>query len=168
MDGGIELDNEKIIEEKLRTENRLRDGASWFYWIAGLSLVNSLLVFFESDWSFISGLSVTKIIDYTSYFLSIEFGNIVSIIGLILNLIIIGFFIVLGVFANKGRNWSFIVGFIFYGLDTILLVFMADFISIAFHLFALYSIFRGYQANKQLQELNEDTHSLKETQLKEA
>jgi len=148
------LENEKLIEEKLRTEDALKNGAGWFYWIAGLSLINSLLVFFDSDWGFIAGLSITQIIDYTAYYLSLEFGSIVSIIGLILNFVIIGIFVILGVFANKGRNWGFIVGFVLYGLDTLLLVFMDDpFISVAFHLFALYSIFRGYQANKQLREI---------------
>lgn len=148
------MENEKLIEEKLRTEDALKNGAGWFYWIAGLSLINSLLVFFDSDWGFIAGLSITQIIDYTAYYLSLEFGSIVSIIGLILNFVIIGIFVILGVFANKGRNWGFIVGFVLYGLDTLLLVFMDDpFISVAFHLFALYSIFRGYQANKQLREI---------------
>ncbi|QUH26979.1 hypothetical protein [Serpentinicella alkaliphila] len=162
------MNNEKLIEEKLRIEDTLKNGAGWFYWIAGLSLINSLLMLFSSDWSFVAGLSITQIIDYIAYDLSLELGGAVTIIGLIINLIIIGLYVLLGVFANKGRNWSFIVGFILYGLDTLLLVFIMDYVSIIFHVMALYSIFKGYKANKQLKELTGNLEELSSTHLQEA
>ena len=35
---------------------RLKSGASWFYWIAGLSLINSISAAAGSTWRFIVGL----------------------------------------------------------------------------------------------------------------
>jgi len=35
------------------------NGVSWFFFVAGLSVVNSLLVLFGADWSFIFGLGIT-------------------------------------------------------------------------------------------------------------
>ena len=38
-------------------------GANWFFWIAGLSVVNSLAAFFDVEWGFIIGLGITQIVD---------------------------------------------------------------------------------------------------------
>ena len=42
---------------------QLRSGANWFYWIAGLSVVNSLIFAFGGKVSFIAGLGLTQIVD---------------------------------------------------------------------------------------------------------
>ena len=34
---------------------QLRSGASWFYWVAGLSLINTIAAFSGSSWTFIGG-----------------------------------------------------------------------------------------------------------------
>ena len=47
--------------ERDRLERRVKSGANWFYWIAALSLVNSIIVMANGQWSFILGLGVTEI-----------------------------------------------------------------------------------------------------------
>src|SRR5262245_38242766 len=39
-----------------------RSGAQWFYWIAALSLVNSVLAIAGQDWRFIIGLGITQLV----------------------------------------------------------------------------------------------------------
>ena len=51
------------LEEIAQYEKRFRSGASWFYWIAGLSIVNSLVVHLQGQWAFVIGLGITQIID---------------------------------------------------------------------------------------------------------
>lgn len=58
---------------------------------------------------------------------------------------------VFGVFANKQIKWAFIVGMGLFGLDTLLGVLAQDWIGVAFHVFALWAISRGYSAMKKLQ-----------------
>lgn len=41
----------------------LRNGTAWFFWIAGLSLVNAVITHAGSDLSFVAGLGVTQVID---------------------------------------------------------------------------------------------------------
>src|ERR1043166_6289200 len=41
----------------------MKSGASWFYWVAVLSLVNSGAAAVGSSWRFIIGLGITQIID---------------------------------------------------------------------------------------------------------
>ena len=33
----------RALEARMRIENQLKGGSGWFYWIAGLSLVNSII-----------------------------------------------------------------------------------------------------------------------------
>lgn len=55
--------DEVKIKERLELETRLNSGAGWFYWIAGLSLLNSIIMLSGSDLYFVIGLGITQIID---------------------------------------------------------------------------------------------------------
>jgi len=46
-----------LVEQKLRAENVMKAGASWFLWVAGLSMVNSILSLSGSGFRFIFGLA---------------------------------------------------------------------------------------------------------------
>lgn len=147
--------NINAIEQKLRIEREFKSGAGWFYWIAGLSLINSVIVLFEiGGWNFVFGLGITQIVDGISIGLSAEFESVViKGLALAIDFIIAGIFILFGVFANKRHQWAFIVGMALYALDTIVFILVQDIFSILFHVFALYFIFRGFKASKQLTEL---------------
>src|SRR5437867_3953001 len=95
------------------TEGQLKSGASWFYWIAGLSLVNSVVAFTGSGWSFILGLGITQVIDVFGQ--SLESGG--KLVMLILDVVAAGVFILFGVFAHKRHTWAFVVGMLLYALD---------------------------------------------------
>jgi len=58
-----QTDNRALIEEKLRVEQQLKGGASWFVWIAALSVINSVILLSGGTWSFIFGLGITQIVD---------------------------------------------------------------------------------------------------------
>ena len=42
---------------------RVKRGANWFYWIAGLSVVNSIMFIAGANFQFVVGLGVTQIIN---------------------------------------------------------------------------------------------------------
>ena len=44
-------------------EQQGRAGASWFYWVGGLSLVNSAIMLFGGGITFVFGLGITSIAD---------------------------------------------------------------------------------------------------------
>lgn len=52
------------LDEHLKA---IKGGANWFYWIAGLSIINTLIIFFNGDVNFIVGLGLTQIIDAIFY-----------------------------------------------------------------------------------------------------
>ena len=39
----LESEQKRLLLERMNIENRHKNGANWFYWIAGLSLINSII-----------------------------------------------------------------------------------------------------------------------------
>ena len=125
---------------------RLKSGASWFYWIAGLSLINSIAALAGQGWRFFFGLGITQLFDVIAN----EFGSSGKMIALLLELAVAGTFVLFGVFANQRHLWAFIVGMVLFALDGVLFVIARDWVGVGFHAFALYCLFRGVQACRQL------------------
>jgi hypothetical protein len=125
---------------------QMRSGGSWFYWVAGLSLVNTFAALSGSDWRFAVGLGITQIFD--------AFGNQAGgggkLIAFVLDLLAAGVFVGFGVFANKGHVWAFIVGMALFALDGLIFLLVKDWIGVAFHVFVLYCLFRGLAACREL------------------
>jgi hypothetical protein len=142
----------KQVQDDLMIENRFHSGANWFFWIAGLSLVNSIVVLAESDWNFIVGLGITQIVDGMALALAAEIGQVSKIIGFGVNALIAGAFCLFGVFARKKHTWAFIVGMILYALDGLMFLLIRDFLGLGFHAFALYCIYSGMKALHQSSE----------------
>ncbi len=149
-DQGIDPEQEKRIREKLGRENNFKSGANWFYWIAGLSVINSIVYVTGGSLSFVIGLGATQLVDVI---VRQMIGANSAPISLAIDIFIAGIFVFFGVFSNKGRQWAFIAGMVLYTIDGLLFVYVKDFFGIGFHLFALFFIFNGYRAlNKQAAE----------------
>lgn len=146
-------EQEKQIEERLKLESVFKGGASWFFWIAGLSLINSIIFLSGGQWNFIVGLGITQIIDSFGLVASGEAGSAGKFVAFIFDLMAAGVFILFGVLARKGYGGAFIVGMIVYALDGMLFFLVKDFLSIGFHVFALFFIYGGYSAHKKLKSM---------------
>ena len=145
----------KSIEEKIKIEKQFQSGAGWFFWIAGLSLVNSAILLSGSEWGFIIGLGITQIIDAFGLAIAEEVGLAGKIIAFVFDVFAAGIFVLFGIFAKKKHKWAFIVGMILYALDGLIFLLVKDFLSIGFHIFALLCIYSGFKAIKKLKEIEE-------------
>lgn len=125
---------------------QMKSGASWFYWVAGLSLINSLIAFSGSGRRFVLGLGTTQLFDIFGQ----QLGGGGKILVLMLDLLATGLFIFFGVFANKGRTWAFLIGMILFALDGIFFLIIQDWLDVAFHAFALFCLYRGFAACRRL------------------
>jgi hypothetical protein len=139
--------DKKILESEISLKNQMNNGLNWFYWIAALSIINSLLFVANTDLSFIAGLGITQIIDG---FIN-ELPKVKNI-GIIINGIFIIGFILLGKFSKKS-NALIIVGIIIYSLDTLIFLFVSDWFSFGFHIFAIIGIIYGFKAKLKLSKL---------------
>lgn len=131
-------------------EKRIKSGADWFFWIAGLSLVNSFIALSGKGMAFVLGLGITQVIDGVANSMGGSAGMIVAVI---LDLLVAGMFIMFGVFGRKHHTWSFIAGMILYAFDALIFLAGAGWLSLGFHGFALFCIFTGLRANTELRAL---------------
>ena len=129
-------------------EKQHRNGANWFYWIAGLSAFSCLLILIGSP--YISALTL----GCTEFLVAI--GQEIpeaAIAAAIAGVLIIGVYVLLGYLSNKGYRWAYIVGIILLLLDTLLLLWAQDFFGVAFHALVLYYLIVGVIASFKLQKL---------------
>lgn len=133
-------------------QQQLRIGANWFYWIAALSTINSLIQLFGGNHSFIVGLGLTQLFDGVAAGPDGQAAGVgaVRVFAFALDLIVAGFFVLLGWHSNHRRAWAFLIGMTLYALDGFLFLMVSDFLSLGFHAFALYGVWRGYAALKAL------------------
>src|SRR5436190_5947059 len=80
--------------------------ASWFYWIAALSLINSIISLSGGTWGFLFGLGVTSVFDGFGE----GMGGSGKAVAFALDLVAAGILVLIGFFATKGHIWAFIVG----------------------------------------------------------
>jgi hypothetical protein len=141
-------------QEIAKLEQALKSGAHWFYWIAGLSLVNSVIQLLGSDRSFIVGLGVTQVVDAIAKAGSDDAGGVAATvirgIALLIDLFVAGIFVLLGWQAGKRRGWAFVVGIVLYLLDGLIFLLVQDWMSLAFHAFALFGLWTGYSSLRKL------------------
>ncbi len=157
--------NEDLMYQKQAKEKIIRDGAGWFYWIAVLSIVNSLIVLFGGKMNFIIGLGITQVIDGYAFVLSENYNsNVIKIVGLLLNVFISCIFVVFGILSNKKHRWAFLTGMILYALDGLIFFIGPDFFSIGFHIFALFFIFKGFRETKNLKEIKKQIYEQSQLQ----
>ena len=137
-------------------QKQVKSGASNFYWIAALSVINSLGAIFNLGVSFVIGLGVTQVVDALAMVISegvSEYNTLVRTFGVILSIGISAIFAVFGYFAAKGHRWAFITGMVFYILDALVLFAFQDWFGFGFHIFLLWGLFSGFQALRKLQSL---------------
>jgi hypothetical protein len=145
------------LMEQTKIEKQMKNGANWFFWIAGLSLINTIVFLFDGSIYFVVGLGITQVVDGLMYYAAEDFGPelapFVQIVGLAINLVIMGIFLFFGLRARKGKRWAFITGLILYGLDVLLLIWAGDLFSILFHAVALFGLVQGLRAAGKLAAL---------------
>jgi len=129
---------------------RMRRGAGWFLTIAILSGVNALLQIFDAKIRFIFGLGITQVVDAVAH--GMERGTIVVIV-------VDGLFILMLVlcsrWAKTGSQGAFLGGMIAYALDGVLLLLFSMWLDAAVHAYALWMIWQGYAAARELAQLQQ-------------
>ncbi len=153
QESGSRSDEARVLFE---TKNHFHGGANWYFWIAALSVINSALMLSGSDWSFIVGLGITQLIDAIATGIAEQANESETVLKLVafgLDLFVAGIVVGIGVLARKGLVVAFILGMLLYAMDGMIFLLVQDWLSIGFHVFALFGIWRGLQALWRLQQL---------------
>lgn len=140
------------LADALRT---VQSSASWFWWVAGLSLVNTAGAMFDSSYGMVLGLGITQFIDaiflYGGDGEPVQPTLAVRAIHLALVLAVAGVFVAIGVFAKRLSALAFVVGMVLYLADSLIYVMASDWIGVGFHAFVLFMLWGGYSTLRAIQ-----------------
>ena len=115
----------------------VQSAARWFWWIAGLSLINAVLFHAGSDVNFVVGLAMTTLA-------SVVFAKNLPV-AILLAGITVGFYFLMGLYAQRQRLWAFYLGLALYTVDALIYAALKDWMSVGFHALAAFFIFKGIQ-----------------------
>lgn len=130
-----------------------KNGAKWFYWIAGFSIVNTLIMLVSGGLFFVVGLGVTSIADAIAEVnaqQSPEFAVFGKVVAFGFSAVMSLFFCGFGWLAVNRYQPLFVIGMALYLLDGMLFLLMGQMMAAAFHAYALYGMWNGFQAYRQL------------------
>src|SRR5689334_6086650 len=114
--------------------------ARWFYWIVGLSILNSLLAMGGAPIRFVFGLGITQFVP----------GYIASAAALV-------FFVLCGYFGSKLQKWPFLIGGLVYLLDAGICLLRQDYISVLVHAYVLFRLYQGFSKINDAQPVQPGT-----------
>jgi hypothetical protein len=134
------------------TQASMRRGASWFFTIALLSGINSLLQAFDAKIHFIFGLGITQVVDGVAK----QSGNGAAV-SLLVDGLFIGMLLLCGKWARERSQGAFLAGMIAYALDGLLLILFGVWIDALVHAYALYRMWQGYAASRELTQIEQAT-----------
>ena len=130
------------------TRTSVLHGADWFFWIAILSLINSLIVFYYQTPNSPLALGITRWLDGTTS----GFNASMATSGLITNLLVAAVLAVFGLLSRRGNDIAFVVGIFLYVIDAMLVIGLRDFFGFGVHLIALFFLIKGLLASRHVRE----------------
>lgn len=131
-------------------------GANWFFWIAGLSLVNTAMAHGGADRHFIVGLAITAVVDAIAQEIGKQQADAATLamgIAVGFSVCVAAVVVLFGWLSRRRLIWLFAVGMALYLLDGLLYLLLGDILSAAFHGYALYCMYRGFAAFRQMAQL---------------
>jgi hypothetical protein len=137
--------------------NRGKNGAAWFYWIAALSLVNSIMVLAGGGRTFALGLVVTMVADSIAASIALKPGGNMAVLGaaLAFDAVVLGLLVLCGRLAQRRFLPVFALGMGVYLLDGLLSLRMGSAVGIGIHAYALWSMASGFAAYRRLNVLEQ-------------
>lgn len=137
----------------LQLSQKYRSGVQWFYWIAALTLVTSVISLAGGGWRFFLSLGVTQLIDAIAVELSASLGNATKIIAIVLDIFAIAVFAAVGWLASKRQMWAYVVGMVLFLLDGLVSLVFGDWLGVIVHAIVLFVMFRGFKSGLDLSAL---------------
>jgi hypothetical protein len=142
-----------VRAELAQLHARGTSGAGWFFWIAALSLINSIILLSGGDRHFVVGLGVTSIADAVARAVADqnpEGAGVAKGIAFGFTVFVAAVVCLFGWLSRRPLLPIFIIGMVLYLLDGLLYVLFQDWMSVGFHAFVLFGMWSGFQAYRQM------------------
>jgi hypothetical protein len=130
------------------TRTSVLHGADWFFWLAILSMINSLIVYYYQIPNTPVALGLTQWLDGTSGAFNASMSSSELVTNILIALVLAAF----GYLARRGNDIAFVLGMFLYLIDAFLLIGLRDFFGFGVHIIALFFLFKGLLASRHLRE----------------
>ena len=130
------------------------EGSGVFYYIAGVSLLNSVLIIFKVG--FYGSLAITTLVSSIGLAIaeSINGGMattfIINAIAFAVNAVIAGIVAGFGYLSGKGYGWAYVIGMIAYTVDALIMLWLGDWVEVLVHLYVLYLLWKGWAGLRKI------------------
>lgn len=116
-------------------ELKMLRGASWFYWIAGLVILQLLAMLNHIAWGTSIGLGILR---YPPQFMSLS-PTLAAAAAIVVLL-------ALGYVSGRPVRWTFVLGILLYGADGVLFLMQHDYFGVVVHIIIIYFLWNGLSA----------------------
>jgi hypothetical protein len=145
-----------VRAELAQLHARGTSGAGWFFWIAALSLINSVILLSGGDTHFVVGLGVTLIADVIASGIAEQNPEIAGVakgIAFGFDLFVAAIVCLFGWLSRRPVLPIFALGMILYLLDGLIYVLAGQWMSVGFHAFVLLGMWNGFTAYRQMKAM---------------
>jgi hypothetical protein len=127
-------------------------GSNWFFWIAGLSAVNAVILWFSANVMLLVGLGFLLFCHGFGTALGAQLGSttLVPALTILMEALLVGFFALCGYLARRSWLSAIIVGSVAYALDAALLAYLGVWMAVALHALVLFFILRTFPIHAAL------------------
>ena len=132
-----EANHSQIELKKAQHFANFKNGVSWFFWVAVISVINIVIRISNADSPirFAVGFSITNWLD--AHPLPILANASPRVITIVVGFAFAIVLIVFGLLARKRNRVAYLAGTLLYALDTVIAFLMRDVYAIMFHLIVL-------------------------------
>jgi len=137
---------------------RMRGGASWFFAVGALSLVQCATYYLGYDLGFVFGLGSSEVFHAVSRAAAFDDGPgmfSVLLFSVVADAFVASFLLHAGSLARRGSAWAYAIGVAFYAADFLLLLGAGLPSPALFHACALVGMLIGAEALRRLRRLDE-------------
>ena len=145
-----------VRAELAQLHARGTSGAGWFFWIAALSLINSVILLSGGDRHFVVGLGVTFIADAVAQGVADQNPEVAGVakgIAFGFTVFVAAVVCLFGWLSRRPILPIFALGMILYLLDGLIYVKFGDWMSVGFHAFVLFGMWNGFNAYRQMKAM---------------
>lgn len=134
---------------------RAKDGINWFYWVALISVITTIIFVAGGTPNFFLSLGINQlVIGYTIAVGSgTQVGPLMHWVAGAIDLLFAGVFVIFGYRGSRSYRGWIVAGIILYALDGLIFAYLGVWLGVIVHAFVMYNLVRGLRAMDSLKRM---------------
>jgi len=152
------------FRKRMDLVRQAKGGINWFYWVAALSIINTIITLTGGLANFFLGFGLIPLVNALlaraaqgALAGGTDLNLVTRLAGAVIDLALGGVFLLFGYLGQRShRNWI-LVGIALYTFDGFIFLLYQDWLGVLFHAYVIYSLIRGLRAMDALSRMGSPT-----------